>query len=156
MRTILAMVAAIVAIWGLAPMTAITAAVNRQRKGVPKTRRILMSDSITIVKGELVGVLDADGLAVKGVSGATVTWIAGVAAETKTSGTGGDDWIQIEYDAEYLFAASSITQAMLGDDMLIVDNNTVDETSASSATVGKLTEFVSTTSGWVYVKGLTV
>jgi hypothetical protein len=114
-----------------------------------------MADSITIVKGELVGILDASGLAVKGVSGATVTWIVGVAAETKTSGTGGADWIQVEYDREYLFAASSITQAMLGDPMLIVDNNTVDETSANSAVVGKLTEYVSTTLGWVHVPGVT-
>jgi len=136
-------------------MTAITAAVNRQAKGVPKTRRVLMSNSITIVKGELVGILDADGLAVKAVTGATVVWIVGVAAETKTSGTGGDDWIQVEYDREYLFAATSITQAMLGDAMLIVDNNTIDETSAGSATVGKLTEYVSATLGWVYIPGVT-
>ena len=114
-----------------------------------------MADSITIVKGELVGLLAADGLSVKAVSGATVTHILGVAAETKTSGAGGDDWIQVEYDTEWLFAATSITQLMVGDPMLVVDNNTVDETSASSATVGKLTEFVSTTIGWVYVPGNT-
>ena len=136
-------------------MTAITAAVNRQRKGIAKTRRVLMANSITIVKGELVGILDADGLAVKGVTGATVTWIIGVAAETKTSGTGGADWIQVEYDREYLFAATSITQAMLGDAMLIVDNNSIDETSAGSATVGKLTEYVSATLGWVHIPGVT-
>ena len=136
-------------------MVAITAAVNRQAKGTPRTRRVLMANSITIVKGELVGILDADGLAVKAVTGATVVWIVGVAAETKTSGTGGADWIQVEYDREYLFAATSITQAMLGDAMLIVDNNTIDETSAGSATVGKLTEYVSATLGWVHVPGVT-
>lgn len=136
-------------------MTAITAAVNRQAKGLGKQRRVLMANSITIVKGELVGLLAADGLSVKGVAGATVTHILGVAAETKTSGTGGADWITVEYDREYLFAASSVTQLMVGTAMLIVDNNTVDETSASSATVGKMTEYVSTTSCWVYVPGLT-
>ena len=114
-----------------------------------------MRDSVTLVKGELVGILNADGLAVKAVSGATVVWIAGIAAETKTSGTGGADWIQVEYDREYLFAATSITQAMVGDPMLIVDNNLIDETSAASAVVGKLTEYVSNTSGWVYVPGFT-
>ena len=136
-------------------MAAITAAVNRQSKGTPKIRRVLMRDSVTLVKGELVGILNADGLAVKAVSGATVVWIAGIAAETKTSGTGGADWIQVEYDREYLFAATSITQAMVGDPMLIVDNNLIDETSAGSAVVGKLTEYVSNTSGWVYVPGFT-
>ncbi len=136
-------------------MVAITAAVNRQAKGTPRTRRVLMANSITIVKGELVGILDADGLAVKAVTGATVVWIVGVAAETKTSGTGGADWIQVEYDREWLFVATSITQAMLGDAMLIVDNNTIDETSAGSATVGKLTEYVSATLGWVHIPGVT-
>lgn len=136
-------------------MTAITAAVNRQHKGIPKKRRVLMADSITIVKGELVGLLAADGLSVKAVSGATVTHVLGVAAETKTSGTGGADWIEVEYDAEWLFAASSVAQTAVGTAMLVVDNNTVDETSTSSATVGKLTEYVSNTSCWVYVPGNT-
>jgi hypothetical protein len=136
-------------------MTAITAAVNRQRKGEAKTRRVLMALSTTIPKGAIVGLLAADGLAVNAVSGATVTHVLGVAAETKTSAAAGSNWLEVEYDAEWLFAASSITQLMVGTAMLVVDNNTVDETSASSATVGKLTEYVSTTSGWVYVPGNT-
>ena len=133
-------------------MAAITVAANRQAKGTPKTRRALMANSITIPKGALV-VTNASGLATNAVAGAGPLLCIGVAAETKTSGTGGADWIQVEYDREYLFACSSITQAMVGTAMLVVDNNTVDDVSASSVTVGKLTEFVSTTLGWVQVPG---
>lgn len=136
-------------------MAAITAAVSRQSRGVKKTRRYLMANSITIPKGGLVG-LNSSGLAFNAVSGATCTAVLGVAAETVTSGTGGADWIAVEYDAEFLFAASSIAQANLGAAMLVVDNNTIDETSAGSATVGALTEFVGATSGWVNVRGLTI
>ena len=69
----------------------------------------------------------------------------------------GNFWIQVEYDREYLFAATSITQAMVGVNMVTVDDNTVDDIAGATndIVVGKLTEFVSTTSGWVHVPGLT-
>jgi len=136
-------------------MTAITTAANRQSKGVPKTRRFLMTNSITIPKGGLVAVVIATGLVINAAAG-TLNPVVGVAAETVTSGTGGADWIQVEYDREYLFACTSVAQAAVGTAMLVVDNNTVDETSAGSATVGKLTEFVSTTLAWVQVPGLSI
>jgi len=135
-------------------MTAITAAVNRQRKGIPKTRRFLMTASITIPKGGIVAVDATTGLAKNAAAGA-VDPVVGVAAETITSAATGSYYVQVEFDASWLFAASSITQAMLGAPMLVVDNNTVDETSATSAVVGQLEEFVSTTLGWVFVPGLT-
>src|SRR5437899_6266433 len=102
-------------------MAAITAAVNRQAKGTPKTRRVLMTNSITIPKGALVGILASTGLAVNAVAGATVAFIAGIAAETKTSGTGGADWIQVEYDREYLFTFSaSAAQTDVGKPALVI------------------------------------
>lgn len=136
-------------------MAAITTAANRPSKGSPKTRRALMANSITIPKGALVSVPPATGLAINAVAGAG-QFIVGVAAETITSGTGGADYIRVEYDREYLFTASSITQLMVGTAMLVVDNNTIDDVSAGSATVGKLTEFVSATQGWVQVPGFSV
>lgn len=136
-------------------MTAITAAVSRKFKGTYKTRGYVMTASTTIVKGALVSVGAGTGLALSAVSGA-VDPVVGVALETVTSPAGTETTkIQVGYDADWLFTASSITQAMVGDTMLVIDNNTVDETSAGSAVVGLLTEFVSTTSGWVFVPGLT-
>lgn len=137
-------------------MTVLAAAANRQSKGVPKTRRYLMKASTTIWKGALVAIEAASGLVVPAVAGAGYTAVVGVAAESMVSAASGAFWVQVEYDREYLFAASSIAQTALGTPMLVIDDNTVDETSAASATVGKLTEYASSTSGWVQVPGLTI
>lgn len=136
-------------------MAAITTAVNRQRRGQCKTRRFLMKASTTIPKGALVGIEASSGLAINAVSGSSITApVVGVAAETIVSAASGSYYIEVEFDADWLFVASSITQVAVGTVMLVIDNNTIDETSASSATVGKLVEYVSTTSGWVNIPGL--
>lgn len=136
-------------------MTAITAAVSRRRKGSARRFRALMANSITIPKGAIVQA-NASGLAVNATDAAGVT-VLGIAAETISSGTGGNDWIAVECDAAWLFAASSITQAMVNTDMCVVDNNTVDDAAGptNDIVVGKLLEFVTTTLGWVFVKGPT-
>lgn len=135
-------------------MTALAADANRQRKGLPKTRKFLMTASQTIYKGALVAI-DATGGTAQPAASGTVDPICGVANETVTSAASGSYYIEVEYDCEFLFTASSIAQGAVGDLMLVVDDNTVDETSAGSAVVGQLTEFVSSTSGWVFVPGLT-
>lgn len=132
-------------------MTAITTAVNRQMKGIPEMKGYVCTTSATIPKGAIVSVDAATGLAINAVAGA-VNPVVGVAAETVTTAAAGAK-IKVWYGCDFLFAASSITQAMVGEPMLVVDNNTVDETSATSAVVGTLREFVSTTSGWVFVPG---
>ena len=136
-------------------MTVLAAAANRQSKGVPKTRRFLMAASQTIYKGAIVH-LNASGLAIPASDTASQV-VAGIAAETVVSAATGNFWIQVEYDREYLFAATSITQAMVGVNMVTVDDNTVDDIAGATndIVVGKLTEFVSTTLGWVHVPGLT-
>lgn len=136
-------------------MAAITAAVNRARKGIPKQSRFLMKASITIPKGALV-IADANGLADNAADTAS-TVVLGIAAETVTSAASGSYWIQVEYDAAWLFAATSITQAMVGTNMVIVTNNDVDDAAGATndIVVGKLIEFVSTTSGWVHIPGPT-
>lgn len=137
-------------------MAAITTAVNRQRKGTAKQRRFLMTASTTIPKGALVAVPPATGLALNATDVAANP-VVGVAAETVTSAATGSYWIQVEYDAEWLFAATSVTQLMVGTAMEVVDNNTVDETAgAGNIVAGKATEFVSTTSIWVQIPGLTI
>lgn len=138
-------------------MTAISTAANRQRKGIPKQQRFLMAASTTIPKGALVSV-NASGLAVNAADTAG-TAVVGVAAETMVSAASGSYWIQVEYDALWKFAASSITQAMVGlVQMCVVDNNTVDDAAGptNDIAVGLLAEFISTTEGWVFVKGPTI
>src|SRR3990167_989616 len=136
-------------------MTVLAAAANRQSKGTPKTRRFLMAASQTIYKGAIVH-MNSSGLAIP-ASDTAAQVVVGIAAETMISAATGNFWIQVEYDREYLFAASSITQAMVGTNMVRSEENTVDDIAGATndIVVGKLTEFVSTTSGWVHVPGLT-
>lgn len=114
-----------------------------------------MTASTTIPKGALVAVPPATGLALNATDVAANP-VVGVAAETKTSAATGATYIQVEYDSEWLFTATSITQLMVGTAMEVVDNNTIDETAGvGNIVAGKLTEFVTTTQGWCYVPGLT-
>src|SRR4030067_598876 len=104
-------------------MTVLAAAANRQSKGTPKTRRFLMAASQTIYKGAIVHV-NASGLAIPASDTAAQVCV-GIAAETMISGATGSFWIQVEYDREYLIAATSITQAMARVNMVTVEDNTV-------------------------------
>lgn len=136
-------------------MAAITVAVQREKRGIGRVFALPIAAE-KIVKGAIVAI-NAAGFASNAVAGAGPLGVAGIAAETvdNSGGVAGVLNIRVDADAEWLFACSSITQASVGLAMLVVDNNTIDETSASSNTVGKLTQFVSTTSGWAYVPGLT-
>jgi len=115
-----------------------------------------MAAATTIYKGAIV-CIDAAGNAVAGADTAGLQ-VAGIAHETvANAGAAGAKLIVVEYDAEFLFAATSITLAMVGDLMVIVTDNDVDDAAGATndISVGRLIEFVSTTSGWVYVPGLT-
>ena len=138
-------------------MTALTGAFDRSKRGQPTTRRFPVNAASVIYKGGLVAI-DTDGYA-RPMSDTASYRCAGVAAESKTGGTAdGDVYVLVEGDADFLFTATSITQAMLATTqaMYAVDDNTVDD--AAGATndvfVGVLVEFVSTTSAWVNVPGL--
>jgi hypothetical protein len=137
-------------------MAALAAAANRRARGELGSRhKVPVLAGAIIFKGAIVGI-DAAGFAKPAVAGAGIR-VAGIAAESVTGGaSNGAVSVEVETRREYLFAASSITQVMLGSSMLVVDDNTVDETSAGSASVGSMTEFVSTTSCWVFVPGLSV
>jgi len=106
--------------------------------------------STVIYKGSIVCV-DANGYAIAATDTAAI-YCVGIAEEAATGGTSsGDVWIKVGAGRAYLFAASSITQAMVGEPMYAVDDNTVDDTSTNLVLVGVLVKYVSTTSGWVLV-----
>jgi hypothetical protein len=125
-------------------------------RGTPRTLPVPVADNIIIYKGAIVQA-DASGYASNAAAG-NVRLIIGIAAETidntLVGHTAGGKTIEVEYGREYLFTASSITQVMLGVAMLVIDNNTIDDVSAGSATVGRLIQFISVTQGWVFVPGL--
>lgn len=138
-------------------MTALAADSQREKRGIGRVFHVPMKASTTIFKGGLVAIEAASGFAIP-ASDTAATPVIGVAIEKKVSGgANGDTIIRVMADAEWLFVASSITQAMLGTDMVVVDDNTVDDAAGATNDIvaGKLTEFVTTTKGWVYIKGLT-
>ena len=135
-------------------MGALTAAYPRQSRGVGYVIEVPLNVLSVVYKGGL-GVKDTDGYGRPGVDTASFV-TAGIALESKTGGASdGDVSVRVRFGLEYLFTATSITQDMLFTPMYLVNDNEVDD--AAGATndvfVGIMTEFVSTTSCWVFVPG---
>lgn len=138
-------------------MTALTTAFPRTSRGNVLTRYFPVNALSVIYQGGLV-CIDTDGYARPAADTAGFVCV-GVAHESKTGGAAdGDVWVAVDYNADFLFTASSITQAMLSTSpaMYVVDDATVDD--AAGATndvfVGNLVQYVSTTSGWVFIPGV--
>ncbi len=93
----------------------------------------------TNASGYLVAGADTDGLKFEGIAYENVL----------NSGSDGDYNCKVFTGGVHLLPATSITQAMVGQYMYIVDDGTMDESSTNKLCVGRLVEFVSTTSGWV-------
>lgn len=138
-------------------MTALTTAYPRTSRGHITKRSFPVNALSVIYQGGLV-CLDTDGYARPAADTSGYT-CAGVAYESKTGGAAdGDVWITVEFGGDFLFTASSITQAMLNTSpaMYVVDDATVDDAAGTTndVFVGNLVQFVSTTSGWVYIPGV--
>lgn len=134
-------------------MTALAAAYNRQKRGTGKIVSVPVAASTKIWKGGQVAI-NTSGYAVPGAS--TTQFITmGVAGESVDNSAGADGAlrVQVEFGAEFLFTATSVTQAMLGTPMYSVDDATVDDIDSDSIFVGIMTEYVSATSCWVFVPG---
>ena len=133
-------------------MTALAAAASRTRRDGGQQASYPVLAATQIWKGGLVAV-DTAGYARPATDTAGYT-VVGVAAESVLGGTAsGDKWILLECGREFLFPATSITQAMVGDPMYVVDDNEVDDAAGAANDVfaGILTQYVSNTSGWVFV-----
>lgn len=105
----------------------------------------------TIYKGALVSI-DDDGYLMP-ASDTAAHRVVGVADENVDNSGGADGALdcRVVSGRAFLFAASSITQAMLGDVMFVVDDQTFDETVTNGVPCGRLVEFVSTTLGWIFI-----
>jgi len=103
----------------------------------------------TIYGGAMVCV-DANGYAVPAADTAGLKFV-GVARENvdNSGGANGDKSVIVRRKGVFRFKATSITQAMVGDTMYAVDDETFDETVTNSVAVGKLVEYVSATDGWI-------
>lgn len=133
-------------------MAALTRDANRPSVGQGQMRDFPVEAAAVIFKGALVGI-NAAGFAIPMDAAATTIQCLGVADEKVTGTTQGAKSVRVIGGREWLLAASSIAQSQVGDEMLAIDDDTVDETSVNGATIGRLTKFVSSTSGWVFVPG---
>lgn len=96
---------------------------------------------------------NASGFAAPGADTVGFT-VLGIAAETvdNSGGSAGDLWIKVQGPVIALFNASSITQAMVGKTMYVVDDQTFDDAIGTNGIMlGILMEYVSSTSGWVLI-----
>lgn len=105
-----------------------------------------------IFKGTLV-VIDAAGFAKPAVNAAN-NKVVGVADAQADNSAGASAAINvIVREGVYRFAATAITQAMVGKIMHVVDDQTFDDAIGTAGIkAGRLVEFVSVTEGWIHVQ----
>ena len=109
--------------------------------------------AVKIYAGSLVCIGAAHGYAIPGADAAGNICV-GVAAEQvdNTSGNSGDKWIKVWRKGIFELPATSITQAMVGDPMYVVDDQTFDETDPGNGVIcGRLVKFISVTRGLIDV-----
>lgn len=135
------------------PMVGMALAADRetQYKEAPGIKRYLVKTGVTIYKGGLVCIESSGGYAVPGADTANYRCV-GVAEETVAAGSAASGTYGIRVRSGlFLLAATSITQAMVGSAMYVKDDQTFDDTSSNGVFAGILVEYVSTTSGWIWV-----
>lgn len=115
-------------------------------------KSVPVAASTVIYKGSLVAI-NSSGYAVPAADSASLR-VIGVAYEKADNSAGANAAIDVRVQTAgiYKFAASSITQAMVGKIMYVVDDQTVDDAVGTNGIkAGRLVEFVATTEGWIEV-----
>lgn len=136
---------------GTARAGALTDARATQCRLTGITKAYLMTASNTIYAGSLV-MVDSAGTVVSAAAVASNKNVAGVAQETKTSASSGATWIRVSDNVICKFAGSTLEQEDVGSLVYAEDDQTVDESVGSNEPVaGVLIQYVSASSGWVYV-----
>lgn len=121
-------------------------------KRVPGLMAYPVAATTKIYAGAMVCV-NSVGLAVPAADAAG-NKVVGVAKRTVDNSTGaaGAMWVEVDCPIVARFNATSITQAMVGTVMHVVDDNTVDDAvGANTIKAGVLVEFISATDGWIYI-----
>ena len=132
-------------------MAAATAERNTDRKD-PGYKAFPIMANVRIFKGTKVAI-NSTGFAVPATNAANQR-VVGVAdaGVDNTGGASGAKNVTVR-EGVYRFAASSITQAMVGQMMYVVDDQTFDDAVGTAAIkAGRLVEFISATEGWIHVK----
>lgn len=106
-----------------------------------------------IFAGSMVAI-DADGFAVPASDTAALR-VVGVATHTIDNTAGADGALNVNVESPIIarYAATSITQAMVGQMMYVVDDQTFDDTLGTNGVkAGRLVEFISATEGWIEIR----
>lgn len=114
-----------------------------------------VAGSTHIYQGTMV-CLNSSGYLVPAADTSGYTNCVGVAyEEVNNTGSNGDLRCRVQAGRRFLLAATSITQAMVGTQMYVVDDQTVDDVAGVSNGIraGILTEYISSTQGWVRILG---
>jgi len=122
-------------------------------KKVPGYKHYPVKGATKLFAGSLVAV-DATGFALPAADAAGLK-VVGVASVQVDNTTGADGARSVTVEAPILarFAAVSITQAMVGRVMYVVDDQTFDDALGTNGIkAGRLVEFLSTTEGWLDIR----
>lgn len=136
-----------------APQTAraaLSAARQTPSKWTANIKAYKVKASHTIYAGSLV-MIDSTGYAHAAEASASNHGVPCVAVKTVTAAASGIYWVECQ-EGIFKFNASSISQANVGSLMYASADDTFDETQGTNEPVaGILVEYVSATSGWIYV-----
>jgi hypothetical protein len=135
-------------------MAALTADRDTLIIAKPSLKGYAVLNETTIYKGSIVAA-DAGGFLIPATDTAGIN-VVGVADEhvvSPATDSDGDKKCRVRSGEIYDFAASSITQAMVGDIMYVVDDQTFDDAAGptNDIAVGVLVEFISTTRGKIFI-----
>jgi len=133
----------------LAMAAATTDRITQEKQ--PGLKSYLIAASTKILKGTMVAA-NATGFLVSASDAASLK-VVGVADATVDNTAGADGALSVNVrKGTFRFAASSITQAMVGTIMYVVDNQTFDDAVGTNGVkAGRLVEFISTTEGWIEI-----
>lgn len=107
--------------------------------------------STKIYAGSMVCIEGSSGYAIPAADASGNQFIGVAMAQAdNSSGSNGDINVVVRRTGTFLFAASSVGQAQVGDVVYVVDDQTVDETNPGNSVVaGRLVKYVSATACWV-------
>jgi hypothetical protein len=145
MRMATLMVLCLCIVMGLPMALSADAQVSRKDAGL---QSFPVEATTQIYKGAMV-CTNAAGYLVAGADTAGYKF-EGIAYENVLGTTQGAKTCRVWTLGRYLLTATSITQAMVGRQMYLVDDATFDDVTVTNfINIGKLAEYVSTTSGWI-------
>lgn len=136
-------------------MTALGADKIRLTRGVPLSEVYTVKASVTLYRGAAICVLLSDGKAQSGTSAAGVKFV-GLCQQSVTQTASSAYQVTVEYGHEALFdTTANVTVALIGSDLCITDDTTLDTyagVASNQIKVGEMISLAAATKAWVAVR----